>query len=474
MTRTDSLKVDADTIKSLFEAQQRRQYEIANTTAKERIKKLDKLHKAVLKYRPEIREAMRRDFRKHPAEVDLTEIYPIVSEIKHAKRNLRRWMGPQRVATPMSLMGSSSWIKYEPKGVCLIISPWNFPVQLTFGPLVSAVAAGNTAILKPSEHTPHASAIMKKMVEEVFDKKEVVLLEGGVELAQALLQLPFNHIFFTGAPEIGKVVMAAAAKHLSSVTLELGGKSPTIIDETADLKAAATRIALGKFVNNGQICIAPDYIFVHESKKDEFMARIGEKLRDFYSENASDSTDYGRMVNHRHYQRVKTYVERAVSKGARVVVGGQTNDQENFIEPTVLADVPMDSDLMQKEIFGPVLPVNAFRHIQDPIDLINSKEKPLALYIYSKNKKNIRHILNNTRAGGTCINNNDVHFYNNHLPFGGSNNSGIGKSHGWFGFEAFSNARAVYKQHLPGALELLTPPYNNFKMKLIDLTIKWF
>ena len=254
---TTSTSVNTEKINKVFESQQHHQYQIARTTLKERRKKLQLLSDTVMKYRQEIRDAMWKDFRKPAAEVDLTEIFIITTDVKHAKANLGRWMAPQRVGTPLPLLGSSSWIRYEPKGVCLIISPWNYPLNLTFGPLISAIAAGNTVIIKPSEHTPHSSAIMKKMVEEMFDEKEVAYFEGGVETATALLSLPFNHIFFTGAPEIGKVVMRAAANHLASVTLELGGKSPTIVDETANIAQAANRIAWGKFSNNGQSALHP-------------------------------------------------------------------------------------------------------------------------------------------------------------------------------------------------------------------------
>ncbi|MEM8908256.1 MAG: aldehyde dehydrogenase family protein, partial [Bacteroidota bacterium] len=341
-------------------------------------------------------------------------------------------------------------------------------------PLISAIAAGNTVMVKPSEHTPNSSALMKKMVAEVFSEEEVVLIEGGVEAAQKLLALPFNHIFFTGAPSIGKIVMAAAAKNLTSVTLELGGKSPTIVDKTANIDTAARRIAWGKFMNNGQICIAPDYVFVHEAVHDQFISKVQDYVQQYYSEDPSKAASYSRMVNHRHYQRVKNYVKEALQKGASAKLGNQFDDQQDYIAPTVLTKVPMDAQLMQEEIFGPVLPVHSFKDIDEVIAIINSKEKPLALYIYSQNNKNINQVLNNTRAGGGCINHNAVHFFNSNLPFGGSNNSGIGKGHGWYGFQAFSNPRGTLKQHIPNALELLLPPYNNFKQKLIDLTIKYF
>ncbi len=469
-------KTNTANIQKIFDAQKANQYKVGNSTAKERIQKLDKLYVAVEKtYRQELRDAMYQDFRKHPSEVDLTEIYVVTSEIKHAKRHIKKWMRKNKVGTPLAMLGSSSWVHYEPKGVCLIVSPWNFPLNLTFGPLVSAIAAGNTVMIKPSEHTPKTSAVMKKIIEELFPSNEIAIIEGGIETSTELLELPFNHIFFTGAPSIGKIVMKAAAKNLTSVTLELGGKSPTIVDETANLEQAATRIAWGKFLNNGQICIAPDYIFVHESKKDKFVELVGKKLEGFFGANAADSDAYNRVVNSRHHERVLSYLEDTVQKGGKVMHGGKSDkSNDNYFDPTVVVDAPLDSKLMEKEIFGPILPVNSYTNIKEVIDHINSKEKPLALYIYSKKRKNIDHIIQNTRAGGTCINNNDVHFFNVNLPFGGVNNSGIGKSHGFYGFQAFSNARGVLKQNIPGALELLMPPYNNFKQQLIDLTIKWF
>lgn len=458
----------------IFNIQKQNQFKIGNTTASERIAKLKKLHDAVLKYRPQIKEALFNDYRKHPSEVDLTEIYPVTSEIKDAKSNLKYWLDGERVKTPIAMLGSSSRVKYEPKGVVLIISPWNFPINLTFGPLVSAIAAGNAIIIKPSEITPYATAIMKKIVAEVFDENEVALLEGGVSTSTELLKLPFNHIFFTGAPSIGKIVMKAAAEHLTSVTLELGGKSPTIVDETADIDLAAKRVAWGKFVNNGQVCIAPDYLFVHESKKAEFITSFKKQIETFYTEDALKETSYNRIVNNHHFERVKGYVDDAVSKGAHLEAGGKFNESKDFIAPTLMTNVPRDSKLMTEEIFGPILPVFGFTDLAKVINEINSREKPLALYIYSKRKKNINHIIDNTRAGGTCINHNAAHFFNTNLPFGGSNNSGIGKAHGLEGFKSFSNSRGVFKQHVPNALDMLTPPYNDFKQKIIDLTIKWF
>ena len=464
-----------NSIVEVFEKQKKQQYIVAASTVKERKVKLKKLKYAVeTTFRQDLRNAMWADFHKSKQEVDLSEIFVVTSEIKHALHHLGQWMSDQSVGTPMAMLGSSSYIKYEPKGVCLIISPWNFPINLTFGPLISAVAAGNTVIVKPSEMTPHTSAVIKNIIESIFAEEEVAVFEGGTETSTQLLELPFNHIFFTGSPAVGKIVMAAAAKNLCSVTLELGGKSPTIIDDTADIKTAAKRIAWGKFFNSGQICIAPDYIFVHESKKDEFVRETKKIVATFFGNNAEKSIDYTFVVNQKHTNRLKGLLDNAITNGATVLMGGKLDPSNNYIEPTILADIPEHSEIMNQEIFGPLMPLISFSENQEVIDYIKHGEKPLALYIFSNNNKNINYFIDNTRAGGTCINNNAVHFFNNELPYGGSNNSGIGKSHGHFGFLEFSNARAVLRQHVPGALELLMPPYNDLKTKLIELTVKWF
>lgn len=458
----------------LFAKQKANALAIGNNTYKQRIKKLNALKNAIENtYRDKIRQALFDDFKKPFTETDLTEIYSVVSEIKHVKSNLKSWMKRQKVDTPLALIGSSSWYKYEPKGVCLIISPWNFPLNLTFGPLVSAIASGNTVIIKPSEMTPNISGVMAEIIKDLFDENEVALVEGEVEVSQELLKLPFNHIFFTGSPNVGKIVMKSAAEHLTSVTLELGGKSPTIIDETVNLKTAVKKIAWGKFMNSGQTCIAPDYLLIHESKKDEFVKELKQQLKTFFTDDASRSDSISRVVNARHFKRLINHLEDAKSNNASIEIGGKNNSEDNFIEPTVISNLSEESSLLQEEIFGPILPIKTYKTINEAINYINSKEKPLALYIYSQSKKNTNFIINNTRAGSTCINNNVIQYSNHNLPFGGSNNSGIGKSHGIFGFQEFSNMRSVMKQHTKGSIELLFPPYNNFKKKLVDFTIKW-
>lgn len=461
-------------ISRIFELQKSRQFEIGAAGVAQRKEKLNRLHRAVLKYQDEIREALYKDLKKPQIEVDLVEIYQLTVHLKLAKRKLSKWMSKKRVPTPLPLIGSRSYIVNEPKGVVLIMAPWNFPVLLCLGPLVSAIAAGNCAVIKPSEHTPHASAVVKKLIRDTFQEHEVAVVEGGVDTAKELLGKPFNHVFFTGSPAIGKLVMKAAAEHLSSVTLELGGKSPVIVLDSANIDLAAKRIAGGKFINSGQVCIAPDHVYVAEERKAAFMEALKKHMRNFYTDEPVSSDSFARMANHNHHANVKAMLEEAVKKGARVEAGGSTDDKQRYIAPTVLTHIPEDARIMKEEIFGPLLPVMTFSSLEELVGDINKKEKPLALYIYGKNRKQIRYVLNHTRAGGGCINHNSIQFTNMNLPFGGSNNSGSGKSHGVHGFREFSNARAIVDQRWPSTLDLLTPPYNKFKQRLIDLTIKYF
>jgi len=459
----------------LFTKQKNNQFIVGQSTYSQRIKKLDTLQRAIeITYRKQIRAALHKDLGKPLVETELSEVYQIVSDIKYAKRHLHQWIRKQKVKTPLSMLGSSSYFIYEPKGVCLIISPWNFPFNLTFGPLVSAIAAGNTAIIKPSEMTPNSSTLMAKIIADVFTEDEVALVEGEVETSTALLQLPFNHIFFTGSPNVGKIVMSAAAKHLASVTLELGGKSPTIIDKTANIKNAAKKIMWGKYLNAGQICVAPDYVLIEDSIKEEFITSCKKWIDTFYTKQPKSSTSYSRIVTHKHFDRLKTHLENAESLNATIEVGGKFDSDSKYIAPTIISNLKDEASLLQEEIFGPILPIVTYNSLDEAIDYINSKERPLALYMYSKSKKNTNKVLQNTRAGGTCINNNVIHYSNHYLPFGGTNNSGIGKSHGYFGFKAFSNERAVVKQHTFGMTELIFPPYTGLKEKLAKSTVKWF
>ncbi|MHA7942188.1 aldehyde dehydrogenase family protein [Formosa sp. 3Alg 14/1] len=459
---------------NVFDAQKANQFNVGQTTYKERIAKLNALKQAIeVDYKQAIRDALYADFKKPFIETDLTEIYPVLGEIKYVSSQLKKWMKRQKVKTPISFLGTSSWYVNEPKGVCLIISPWNFPLNLTFGPLVSAIAAGNTVILKPSEMTPHISDVMGDIISKLFPENEITLVQGEVEVSTELLKLPFNHIFFTGSPNVGKVVMEAASKHLTSVTLELGGKSPTLIDASANLEHAATRIAWGKFLNNGQTCIAPDYILIDERIKEPFIMAFKDAVKTLY-EDAKTSNAYARIVNNRHFERLQNHLEDAKSLGATIVLGGHCVSADNFIEPTVVSELPEQASLLQEEIFGPILPIKTYQHIDEALAYINAKEKPLALYIYSENKTQTQYIIDRTRAGSTAVNTNVLQYINHYLPFGGSNNSGIGKAHGIFGFQEFSNMRSVLKQHIKVSVEFLFPPYTDVKQKLVDFTLKWF
>ena len=459
----------------LFSKQKANQYNLGKSTYNQRINRLSALQRAIeITYRAKISEVLYKDLGKPTVESEMSEIYQIIGDIKYTKTYLHKWMRKQKVKTPLSMLGSSSYAIYEPKGVCLIISPWNFPFNLTFGPLVSSIAAGNTVIIKPSEITPHSSALMAKIVADVFTEDEVALIEGEVAVSTELLKLPFNHIFFTGSPQVGKIVMTAAAKNLASVTLELGGKSPTVIDKTANIDMAAKKIVWGKYLNAGQICIAPDYVLIDESIKPEFVEACKKWIQQFYTEQPEHSNSYARIVTNKHFERLKSHIENAKTLDAQIEVGGQLNSDSKYIAPTIVSNLSEEASLLQEEIFGPILPIVTFTTLDEAVDYINAKERPLALYIYSKSKVNTNKVIQNTRAGGTCINNNIIHYANHNLPFGGTNNSGIGKSHGFYGFEAFSNKRAVVKQHTFGLTELLFPPYNGYKEKMARFTIKWF
>jgi aldehyde dehydrogenase (NAD+) len=457
-----------DAIARVYEGQQRRREAVALTTAAQRIEKLRRFERLILARRDEIREAMWADYRKPAAEVDLSEIYPVVSEARHAIRHLKKWMRPKRVPTRLALLGSRSTVVYEPKGVVLIIAPWNFPFNLTLGPLVSAIAAGNCAVVKPSELTPASTACMQRIIAELFEEDEVAVVAGDAKVAEELLAKKWDHIFFTGSPAVGRIVMKAAAEHLTSVTLELGGKSPAIVDRTANVADAAKKIAWGKFFNCGQVCIAPDYALVDERVRDQFLRELQQAIAAMGPEGAR-----GIIVNERHAARVKRLIDTAVAEGAEVVTGGVARGRE--IEPTILTNVSPRSPVMQEEIFGPILPVLTYRTLDDAFAMIAAKEHPLVLYIFSKVRSVAREIVRRTRAGGTTINHTLIHFYQLELPFGGVGQSGVGKSHGFAGFEAFSHARGVLEQRLPfSAIELLFPPYRGKLQKmLIDFTVRW-
>lgn len=474
---TDTLRAGIN-FQSIFETQRKKGAQIRREPIGKRKEIIRAWGDFLLKNKDRIREAVHADFGKPHVEVDISELYPVMTEIRHALEHLSDWTQPVKIDAPLTFLGSRSEVRYEPKGVCLILSPWNFPFNLCFGPLISCLAAGNTAIIKPSELTPNTSQLMADLVKEFFEEDLVTVIQGGPEISQQLLTLPFDHIFFTGSPAIGKVVMRAAAEHLSSVTLELGGKSPTIIDASASIADAARRVAFGKFLNNGQTCIAPDYVLIDERVKDKFIEALKENVTKLFGEGhqiSEKSTSYARIINQKHFQRVTRLIEDAIQKGAKVEFSGEVNKETNFMHPVILSDISPDSLIMEEEIFGPVLPILTFRNDEEVIELVNNKPKPLALYIFSHSKSFQEKILQQTSAGTACVNECVLQFTHPNLPFGGVNNSGIGKSHGYSGFLAFSNEKPVLRQKRGWAIPyVLHPPYTERMKKMVALMLRWF
>ena len=464
-------------INDIFNAQLLNRQIVRETTYRQRSAKLKLIETWLINHRKDIQQAMLADYSKPSSEVDLTEIWTCVTEIRHIRRQLKKWMRPKKVPPTLTMAATDAWIQNEPKGVVLIIAPWNFPFNLTIGPLVCAIASGNCAIVKPSELTPNSSNLMSKMASELFEDKEVSFIEGDGSVAEFLLDKSFHHIFFTGSPKIGKIVMEKAAKHLSTVTLELGGKSPTIVDKTANIKDAAKKISWGKFLNCGQICLAPDYLLVHESVKEKLLLNLKTvSLKQFGGDNGSskESKDYSRIVNNKHYSRLNGLIKKSTLEGAQLFMGGESDSASNYIAPTILTDIDNNSPIMSEEIFGPILPVITFKELKEATDFINKQPKPLGLYIFSKKSKNIDFILDNTSAGGTCINDTILHYMHLNLPFGGINTSGFGRTRGFAGFQAFSNQRSVMKQSPLSPMKLLYPPYTKKVKRFIKLALKYF
>jgi len=470
-------EVTANSLRQVFSKQDSNRWNMASTSAAQRIAKLVRIRQAIFSHQEELQQAIYQDFGKNPAEVDLTEIYPTISEINHTIRHLKKWMKPKRVGTPLALFGTHSKIHYEPRGLVLVLSPWNYPFNLLINPLVAAIAAGNCVIVKPSSKVPHTSNFIKTFLGKLFDESEVAVFEGSSDVSNELLKLPFDHIFFTGSPRIGKTVMQAAAKNLATVTLELGGKSPVILDETADVKKAAERIMWGKFINAGQTCVAPDYLLIHESKIAAFVDQAKKVIAKRYGETESarkSSPDFCRLVSKGHLQGLKSILDTTVGQGAKIEIGGQFDQEQRYLSPTLLSNVSNDMLIMQEEIFGPILPMITYRHIDEAFKIIRSKEKPLAFYIFSQNKAATQNMIMQSTAGGTCVNSLILHLANPDLPFGGVGHAGMGNYHGHFGFRALSHERAVLHQSkLFDSLKFFYPPYTDFVKRLIRLATKY-
>ncbi|WP_071885847.1 aldehyde dehydrogenase family protein [Hymenobacter sedentarius] len=426
--------------------------------------------------RTAIQDALYADFRKPAAEADMTEIWTSLVELKHTVKHLKKWMAPRRVGVSLALLGTRSWVQVEPKGVVLIISPWNYPFYLAVGPLISAIAAGNAVVIKPAEQTPATSALLQRLCEDLFQPNEVLLLQGDKEVATELLKLPWDHIFFTGSPEVGKIVMRAAARHLSGLTLELGGKNPAVVDETANLRDAAEKIVWGKFLNNGQTCVAPDYLLVQESVQPALLTELAAAIQRAYNPNGAgiqQSDSLARVVNQHHFARLAGLLEDAQTRGATVVAGGTVDASQNYIEPTILTNVPAGARILEEEIFGPLLPVLTFRNLSETAEYINARLKPLAQYVFSGNAENRRYLLENISAGGAGVNETVLHFAHPELPTGGVGNSGLGKAHGHSGFLAFSNEKGVMRQRVGfTGIKAMYPPYTPRVRQLISLLVK--
>jgi aldehyde dehydrogenase (NAD+) len=421
-----------------------------------RVESLKKLQGAIRRYEPDVLKALKQDLNKPEAEAFITEIAILLEETNYALKNLKRWTKAHRVKTPMVLFGAKSWIYPEPYGVALIIAPWNFPFQLSIAPLIGAIAAGNCAIIKPSEYAPHTSKVLAQMIEEIFDEQFVAVVEGGPETVKELLNEPIDKIFFTGSVPVGKSIMEAAAKQLIPVTLELGGKSPTIVHQDADLKLSAKRIVWGKFINAGQTCIAPDYLLVHRSVKDQLIEEMKQWIEKMYGEDPLENPNYTRIINEKHFQRLLNLLS-----SGKIIHGGKSDSQTWMIAPTLLDDVSWEDPVMQEEIFGPILPILTFEDLDEAIAQINRRPKPLALYVFTESDETAKKVFSSISFGGGCINDTLLHFSSPHLPFGGVGTSGLGRYHGKYSFDSFSHFKSVVKQTTLFDFEFRYPYYKN-------------
>lgn len=425
---------------------------------------LTALQKAIRKYEKELSEALRKDLGKAPFESYMTEIGFILSEIRHTLKHLNKWAAAKRCKTPLFLFGSTSHTRPEPYGIVLILSPWNYPVQLLLAPLVGAIAAGNCAILKPSPRTVHTNHILGKLISETFPPQYIAFLETDNRQTDNLLKQHFDYIFYTGGVAFGKRIMMAAAKNLTPVTLELGGKSPCIVDNDAHIQIAARRIVWGKYLNCGQTCVAPDYIFVHREVKDKLITALQAEIERQYGKSPQESPDYPRIISQDRFYNLLLLL-----KQGHIVAGGKYDDRDLYIAPTVISGILPENRIMSEEIFGPILPLLDFDDIDNVIDYINNQEKPLALYYFGQNKKKARYVLQNTSSGGACINDVVTHVANTYLPFGGVGNSGTGAYHGKYSFDTFSHTRSIVQSTTRFNIGMKFAPYNGKLKWLIKI-----
>ncbi|MBH5318905.1 aldehyde dehydrogenase [Paenibacillus sp. GSMTC-2017] len=467
-----TINTDVDALQ-MIEEHRRYFYSGSTRSCAFRLEQLAKLRSAIIHYEKELSEALYKDLRKSETEAYASEIGLVLNSISAVSKQLKKWMKPTKVKTPIQLFGTKSYIKAEPYGTVLIVSPFNYPVQLVFEPLIGAIAAGNCAVVKPSEHTPFVTAAISKLIKETFNSSYIRVVEGEKETTSSLINAPFDYIFFTGSVSVGKIVMEAAAKNLVPVTLELGGKSPVIVDRGANLELAAKRIVWGKFLNAGQTCIAPDYMLVHEDLKLPLITKLRETIYAFFGENVQNSSDYGRIINERQFDRLADMLK---SDNERVCHGGGQDRSDLYLEPTLLDvgmvdDRGMDVASMADEIFGPILPILTYSHIDEAIEMIRQRPKPLALYLFTEDRAIESLVMDTLSFGGGCVNDTLSHIINHHLPFGGVGTSGIGGYHGKHSFDLFSHQKSVLKRSTRFEIGIMFPPYKN-KLKLIRKVLK--
>lgn len=454
-------------IKELINKQRKFYSSNISKDLKFRIQNLKLLRSIIIKYEKEIQEALRLDLGKSETEAYMTEIGMVLDEIKYNIKHLAKWAKKKYVSTPLSQFPARSYRIPEPRGLVLIISPWNYPFLLSIQPLIGAIAAGNCVIIKPSEYSVNTSKLLKKILTEIYSEAYVTVVLGEKEVAQELLKEKFDYIFYTGSTKIGKIVMEAAAKNLTPVTLELGGKSPCIVDEKCNVELAAKRIAYGKILNSGQTCVAPDYVFVHQNVKEQFLNCLIKYLKNFLGENALNNSDYPKIINEMQFNRIISLIDKE-----HVIYGGGYNRNILKIEPTILTIKDMTSKVMQEEIFGPILPIIGYNNLDYIINYININPKPLALYLFTNNKKIEKRILKEVSYGGGCINDTIIHLANKRLGFGGVGNSGIGEYHGKFSFDTFSHYKSIIKKSNHIDLPVRYHPYSKMKEKLIRMFMK--
>lgn len=473
---TSAAAVDTETaqpdIPELFQRLKANSRALRSTSAKQRAEKLQKLLSTVLDHREEIRAAVREELKLSDTDID-AQLLMIKAEAEFIIQRLAGWMEPEPIKGSLMTLGKKQYIQYEPKGVILHIATWNAPYAIGLVPAMGALAAGNAVCLKPSELAPASSALIKRIIESVYSADEFAVVEGAADVAQELLAQPFNHIFYVGGHNVGQLIMKAAADHFASVTLEMGGKNPAIIDATADIDGAAKKIAWGRISNCGQVCIAPDYVLVHESVHDQFADKLQAAMEAMYNADGNGfqkSVYYPRIINDRHFQRVKALIDDAREKGANIRFGGDTDADDRYIAPTVIADLSEDMNIMEQEVFGPVITLHPFQHRDQVLETIERRPKPLSLYVFSRVEDDTAFYLQNTTSGNTVVNNNVVQSGTNpHLPFGGVNASGIGRIGGWNTFAEASNPRSIMEEGPPITDPDLTfPPYNDKYRKMVD------